>query len=84
MALDKQIPEIGQTVYWNWYGKVIHGQVIEISYQKTFIESKGKLITRNGTKENPAIIISHKNGNNVIKLASELTNKKRADFFCTF
>ena len=74
MELDKPIPKIGQTVYWNWYGKVIHGQVIQISYEKTFIESKGKLIIRNGTSENPAIIISHKSGNDVIKLASELIN----------
>lgn len=75
MAIENSqlhIPKLNETVYWNWYGKVIKGQVQEIHYEKTSISSKGSIITRNGTKENPAVIISHKSGNDVIKLASEL------------
>ena len=72
MAVNNHIPNPGETVHWNWYGKVIKGQVKEIYPEKTSIMSKGKYITRNGTKDNPAIVISHKSGNDVIKLASEL------------
>ena len=64
--------KVGQIVSWKWINGVTSGEVVGINYEKTQIESKGKLITRNGTKENPAIVIKHKNGNLVIKLKSEL------------
>ena len=66
---------IGNQVSWKWLNSVASGEIIGISYEKTQIESKGKLITRNGTKDNPAVIIKHKNGNLVIKLKSELISK---------
>jgi hypothetical protein len=64
--------KIGKTVQWKWLNGTAAGKVIAINFEKTQIESKGKLITRNGTKENPAILIEHKNGNPVLKLKSEL------------
>lgn len=62
----------GDVVVWKWAGSVAHGEVKEVRYDRTQIESKGKLITRDGTADNPAVVISHKSGNDVLKLASEL------------
>lgn len=69
-------PDPGDTVYWLWYGKMIHGVVQEVIPKSAGIVSKGKFINRNGTTDNPAVIISYKNGNHVIKLASELSLPK--------
>ena len=59
-------------VAWQWAGGIAEGVVEEVHYERTVILSKGKSIARNGTPENPALIISHKSGNDVIKLASEV------------
>lgn len=64
--------KVGDKVAWKWVGAVVEGVVIEVVPAKAEIISKDKLITRNGTPDNPAIIIDHKSGNQVIKLASEL------------
>ncbi len=72
MELKPYIPEVGETVAWLWYGKPVHGVVQEILPKTSQIVSKGKAITRNGSPSNPAIMLSHKSGNDVIKLASEL------------
>lgn len=66
------IPAVGDPVSWQWYGRIISGTVKEVVPNKTTIHSKGALVTRNGTPENPAVIIDHRSGNDVIKLASEL------------
>ena len=63
---------VGDGVAWKWAAGVAEGVVIEVSPARTQIESKGKLITRNGTKANPAIIIMHTSGATVLKLHSEL------------
>lgn len=68
------IPTVGDVVYWRWYGKLLHGTTAEICPEPTEIVSKQKLIKRNGTAENPTIIIHHASGNDVIKLASELVS----------
>lgn len=66
----------GDYVMWKWAGSVAHGEIVEVHEKRVQIESKGKLITRNGTLENPAVIIKHKSGNQVLKLASELQKAK--------
>jgi Hypervirulence associated proteins TUDOR domain len=63
---------IGDTVVWKWGFGLAEGVVVSIEPQRAQIISKVMLITRNGTADNPAIIISHKSGNQVIKLLSEL------------
>ena len=65
---------VGDAVGWRWFNGVAEGIIIEISPQKTTIHSKGKVISRNGTQENPAVIIKHNSGSQVIKLQSELLN----------
>ena len=62
----------GDHVAWKWGFGVAEGVVVQIVPEPTKIESKGKWITRNGSEENPAVIIEHTNGNPVIKLESEL------------
>jgi hypothetical protein len=64
--------KVGDKVAWKWLGAVVEGVVIDVSSKRTEIISKGKLITRNGTTDNPAIVIDHQDGNQVIKLQSEL------------
>jgi len=62
----------GDYVVWQWAGSIAHGEVQEVHESRVEIESRGKRIARNGSHDNPAIIIQHKNGSQVLKLASEL------------
>jgi hypothetical protein len=62
----------GDHVGWKWLNGVAEGIVEEVVYDRISITSKGKKVVRNGTRENPAIVISHKSGNPVIKLYSEV------------
>lgn len=62
----------GDHIAWKWVNGLAQGVVKSVHQESTTIESKGKLITRNGTADNPAIVITHKSGNDVIKLASEV------------
>jgi len=64
--------KVGDHVGWKWGFGVAEGEVLEIHKKRIEIVSKGSRIARNGTEENPAIIILHKNGNEVLKLQSEL------------
>ncbi len=62
----------GDSVAWRWANGVAEGTVISVNSERTEIESKGKRIVRNGTAENPAVIIKHSSGTQVLKRASEL------------
>lgn len=64
--------QIGDEVGWPWAGSVAVGIVIDIKSERTQIESKGSLITRNGSDNDPAVIIEQANGTMVLKLAHEL------------
>jgi hypothetical protein len=57
---------------WRWGNGIATGTILSIHPERTEIISKGSFIARNGTTDNPAVIIQHKNGNQVLKLASEL------------
>lgn len=59
-------------VVWKWAGSIAHGKVLSVHTERIEITSKGKQIVRNGSAENPALIIEHASGNNVIKLSSEV------------
>jgi hypothetical protein len=67
----------GDSVAWQWGNGLAEGTVKSVHVEPTSITSKGKSIKRNGTADNPAIVIAHKSGNDVLKLASEIqkTNK---------
>ena len=63
---------INDSVAWTWGFGVTEGIVTHICPERTEIMSKGKRIVRNGTPENPALVIMHKSGNPVLKLQSEV------------
>lgn len=62
----------GEYVAWKWGNGVAEGKVKSVHYEPVTIESKGKQIKRKGSADNPAIVIEHRSGNDVIKLTSEL------------
>lgn len=68
--------KINDVVAWKWGNSVAEGIVKEIHFDRTEIISKGKRIVRNGSEQNPAVIIDHKSGNLVLKLQSEVQKTK--------
>lgn len=62
----------GDEVGWHWGEGIATGIVVSVHTERTEIISKGSRIVRKGSSENPAVIIDHKSGNQVLKLASEL------------
>ena len=62
----------GEYVAWRWGAGLAEGIIKSVHHEPTVITSKGKQIKRNGTADNPALIIEHKSGNDVLKLASEV------------
>jgi len=62
----------GDHVAWQWGSGLAQGTVQSVHHDRTQIESKGKTIVRNGTPDNPALIIKHESGTPVLKLASEV------------
>lgn len=67
----------GTHVAWRWLSGIAEGVVKSVHEESITIESKGKLITRHGTPDNPAIVITHKSGNDVLKLASEVQDTEK-------
>lgn len=63
---------VGSEVGWPWMGSIATGVVLEIHPCRHKIISKGKIIVRNGSKENPALVIKHPKGSVVIKLLHEV------------
>ena len=74
-----KIPKVGDWVAWPWLSGVAEGKVIEVVPGRHEIISKGSRVVRNGTPENPAVVMDHKSGNPVLKLASELLDVAKAD-----
>ena len=65
--------KIGDKVSWKWrYGKV-DGEVVDVFPTRMTIEIKGKLITRNGSSEDPAVLVRSVAGNLALKLHHELS-----------
>lgn len=63
---------IGDEVGWQWANGLATGIIESINHERTEIVSKGAYIVRNGTTDDPAIVITHKNGSKVLKLQHEL------------
>lgn len=62
----------GQTVSWNWSGGTATGKIKDRYERKVTRKIKGSEITRNGDADNPAYLIEQEDGDEVMKLASEL------------
>lgn len=63
----------GQTVSWSWSGRTVTGKIKDRYERKVTRKIKGSEITRNGDADNPAYLIEQEDGDEVLKLATELT-----------
>jgi hypothetical protein len=60
-------------VRWNYSGGTGEGTVERISPRRTEITAGGNKVVRNGTEDNPAVVIRQDgNSNRILKLLSEL------------
>ena len=63
----------GQRVKWNWGGNDAFGKIEERFERDVERTIKGSKITRHGSAENPAYLIKQDDGDQVLKLGSELS-----------
>lgn len=62
----------GDAVKWDWGSGEATGKVQSVFEEKTTRKIKGSEVTRNGSKEDPALYIKQEDGDAVLKLASEV------------
>lgn len=62
----------GSNVQWRWGRGTATGKVKEIFDHKITTTIKGSQITRKGSPQNKALFIQQENGNEVLKLESEV------------
>ena len=76
-----EIPEKGDTVQWKYGRGIGSGKVTKIYTEPVTLKlgENDSEITRNGTEENPALLITHPNGSQVLKLASDITIPKEIE-----
>ena len=63
----------GDKVEWNWGNGTGSGTVQSKFEEKTTRKIDGTEVTKNGCQDNPAYYIKVEDGNNVLKLGSELS-----------
>ena len=66
----------GSAVKWKYGTGEAEGKVLEVHKKHISREIKGKEITRNGSEENPALLIEQADGDRVLKLSSEVERTK--------
>ncbi|SMP67230.1 hypothetical protein SAMN06265222_110120 [Neorhodopirellula lusitana] len=64
--------EEGSKVKWKWGEGYGHGQVQSSFTHKVTRKIDGSEVTRNGSQETPAYYVHVEDGNNVLKLETEL------------
>lgn len=64
-----------QYVEWNWGNGTGCGQIEERFEREVTRTIEGSEITRDGSKDNPAYLITQEDGGKVLKLGSELSAK---------
>lgn len=62
----------GSEVSWKWGKGTATGKVVEVHQDKVTRTLGGSEITRNGTDDNPALLIEQEDGSRVLKLRSEV------------
>lgn len=62
----------GQHVTWSWGNGTAKGQIKERFEREVTRTLKGSEVTRNGDADNPAYLIKQEDGDEVLKLGSEL------------
>ena len=63
---------VGSAVKWKFGAGEASGKVLELFEKRVSRTLKGKRITRNGTADNPAVLLEQADGDRVLKLSSEL------------
>ena len=64
----------GTTVSWKWGSSTASGKVVEIHRSSVTRTLKGSEITRHGSDDNPAYVIEQEDGDQVLKLRSEVSS----------
>lgn len=62
----------GDKVSWEWGDGTASGTVRSIFQEKTICTIDGSEVIRKGSKEDPALYIENTDGNNALKLSSEV------------
>jgi hypothetical protein len=62
----------GERVTWSWGQGTAEGKIVETFTEKVTRKIKGREITRNASKAEPAYLIAQQDGDQVLKSASEL------------
>lgn len=65
--------QTGQKVEWNWGTGTGSGKVKERFEREVTCTIKGSEITRDGSADNPAYLLRQDDGDEVLKLGSELS-----------
>lgn len=63
---------VGTSVTWKWQSGIATGKVIKIYRNRITLSLGDSEVTRNGSEENPALLIKQENGAKALKLASEV------------
>jgi hypothetical protein len=64
---------VGSKVRWKWGSGTAEGKVQERFERRVQRTIKGTKVVKNGSKENPAVLIVQDDGDKVLKLESELS-----------
>ena len=72
MSKSNQYSE-GDKVSWKWGSGKGHGKVQSKFTEKTTRKIDGSEVSRDGSEDDPAYYVKNEDGNNVLKLGSELS-----------
>ena len=64
----------GQKVEWHWGNGTATGKIAERFEEDVTRTIKGSEITRHGSADNPAYLVQQEDGDQVLKLGSELSS----------
>ncbi len=67
--------QTNQYVEWDWGNGTASGQIEERFEREVTRTLKDSKVTRNGSEDNPAYLIKQEDGDQVLKLGSELRAK---------
>ncbi len=67
----------GQHVTWQWGNGAGKGKIVERFEREVTRTLKGSEITRKGDADNPAYLIAQEDGDEVLKLGSELESASK-------
>ncbi|MAY87381.1 MAG: DUF2945 domain-containing protein [Pseudooceanicola sp.] len=65
----------GSTVEWDWGNGTAEGKVTERHEDRIERKINGSYISRNGSSDDPALVIEQDDGQKVLKLVSEVRHK---------